>query len=189
MIESLLKKLAQHLDRAEIKYMVIGGQAVLLYGRPRLTRDIDVTIGIGADRFRLMMKICNQLGLKLLPEHPEQFVKETNVLPAEAKSPGIRVDFIFSWTAYERQAFERTRPVRVSGYPVKFASLEDVVIHKLVAGRAIDDEDVESILARNAGKIDSRYLRKWLREFEQLPAYKGILISRFQRLRNRMKPK
>ena len=27
--------------------MVIGGQAVLLYGEPRLTRDIDITLGVG----------------------------------------------------------------------------------------------------------------------------------------------
>jgi len=25
--------------------MVIGGQAVLLYGEPRLTKDIDITLG------------------------------------------------------------------------------------------------------------------------------------------------
>jgi len=29
--------------------MVIGGQAVLLYGEPRLTRDIDITLGIGVE--------------------------------------------------------------------------------------------------------------------------------------------
>ncbi|GAH87084.1 unnamed protein product, partial [marine sediment metagenome] len=32
--------------------MIIGGQAVLLYGEPRLTRDIDVTLGDDIDKGR-----------------------------------------------------------------------------------------------------------------------------------------
>ena len=50
MFNSLLKAIAQSLDRRGIPYMVIGGQAVLLYGEPRQTRDIDVTMGIGPER-------------------------------------------------------------------------------------------------------------------------------------------
>ena len=51
MFERLLKSIAQGLERLGIPYMLIGGQAVLLYGEPRLTRDIDVTLGVGLERF------------------------------------------------------------------------------------------------------------------------------------------
>jgi hypothetical protein len=37
--------------------MVIRGQAVLLYGEPRLTKDIDITLGVGVDRLGEMMAI------------------------------------------------------------------------------------------------------------------------------------
>ena len=50
MIEKLIKKIARHLDKDKIPYMIIGGQAVLLYGTPRLTRDIDITLGIDTDK-------------------------------------------------------------------------------------------------------------------------------------------
>jgi hypothetical protein len=40
MFQELLRKVSRELKRAYIPYMVIGGQAVLLYGEPRLTRDI-----------------------------------------------------------------------------------------------------------------------------------------------------
>ena len=49
MFESLLKKLSQELNLQSIPYMVIGGQAVLVYGEPRLTKDIDITLGINVD--------------------------------------------------------------------------------------------------------------------------------------------
>jgi len=46
MFQALLVRLARALEAAGIPYMVIGGQAVLLHGEPRLTREIDVTLGV-----------------------------------------------------------------------------------------------------------------------------------------------
>jgi len=106
MIENLIKKVAQYLDEDNIPYMIIGGQAVLLYGTPRLTRDIGITLGIDTDKFPLVEDICRKSGLKLLPENPEDFAVETKVLPAEDTHLRIRVDFIFSFTPYEAQAIK-----------------------------------------------------------------------------------
>ena len=49
MFQSILKKIAKELNKFRIPYMVIGGQAVLLYGEPRLTKDIDITLGEGIE--------------------------------------------------------------------------------------------------------------------------------------------
>ena len=149
MIEQLLHKIAQSLDEKNIPYMIIGGQAVLLYGSPRLTRDIDITLGVDTDKFLLVDEICGKLGLKILPENPEDFVKETKVLPVDEPESRMRVDFIFSFTPYETQAMQRTQNVLINDYPIKFASCEDVIIHKMIAARAIDLEDVKNILIKN----------------------------------------
>ncbi len=175
MIEELIKKTAQCLDEDNIPYMIIGGQAVLLYGTPRLTRDIDITLGIDTDKFPLVENICNKLRLKILPEDPKAFAIETKVLPAEETKLRIRVDFIFSFTPYEAQALNRTKQVLMDDYPVKFASCEDVIVHKMIAGRAIDAEDVKNILIKNKGSIDLEYIRKWLSEFSEISEHKGIL--------------
>ena len=175
MIEKLIKKIARHLDKGGIPYMIIGGQAVLLYGTPRLTRDIDITLGIDTDKFLSIERICRKLGLKILPKKPENFARETKVLPAEETKLRIRVDFIFSFTEYEAQAMKRTKEVVMSGYPVKFASCEDVVIHKMLAGRAVDEEDVTNILIKNRNSIDFEYIKIWLSEFSKIPEHKGML--------------
>ena len=58
MFEKLIRRVAQRLDDDKIPYMVIGGQAVLVYGRPRPTRDIDTTLGIDTSDFALVEKAC-----------------------------------------------------------------------------------------------------------------------------------
>lgn len=166
MFERLLKKIALQLKKASIPYMVIGGQAVLVYGEPRLTRDIDITMGISVDGLDKVKKIIPIIGLKGLVQKEKEFVERNMVLPTIDQKSGIRVDFIFSFSSYERQAIERAKDIKLGNSLVRFASLEDVVIHKVIAGRARDFEDVKSILLKNP-KYDLVYIKKWLKEFDK----------------------
>jgi hypothetical protein len=145
--------------------MVIGGQAVLLYGEPRLTRDIDVTLGVGTDRLAAVLELLSEIPLRPLPENPEAFVDRTMVLPALHDATGVRVDLVFSFTPFEREAIARARVVTLGGEQVSFASPEDVVIHKIFAGRPRDLEDVASIV-RNQAALDRAYISRWLEEFD-----------------------
>ncbi|GAF75408.1 unnamed protein product, partial [marine sediment metagenome] len=61
MFEEILAKLARALDKNNIPYMIIGGQAVLLYGEPRLTRDIDVTLGDDIDILPKIIEVTKYL--------------------------------------------------------------------------------------------------------------------------------
>lgn len=160
--------------------MVIGGQAVLLYGEPRLTRDIDVTLGVSTERLDSVLDVLGEIPLKALPPDLEGFVTRTMVLPAVHEPSGVRVDMVFSFTPFEQGAIARARPVRLGGQDVPFASPEDLVIHKIFAGRARDLEDVAAVL-RNQPGLDLTYIRRWLREFDagsEEPAF----LARFEKL-------
>jgi hypothetical protein len=162
----LLEALARKLAELGIPYMVIGGQAVLFYGEPRLTRDIDITLGINSDEVGRVIELARQLGLVILPGEPEAFARRTMVLPARDPASGLLVDFIFSFSPYERQAIERAVSVKAETTEVRFAALEDLLIHKLVAGRPRDLEDVRAILVRRP-HYDEQYVREWLAEFDR----------------------
>ena len=165
MFQNLLETIGRGLDEKKIPYMVIGGQAVLLYGEPRLTKDIDITLGIGIDGLAQIKALVSSLRLKPLVLEPEKFVEETMVFPVIEEKSGIRVDFIFSFSLYERQAIERARKIRLGQTEINFAALEDVIIHKMLAGRLRDFEDIQSILLKNPG-FDGPYIKKWLAEFD-----------------------
>ncbi|MBU1672696.1 MAG: nucleotidyl transferase AbiEii/AbiGii toxin family protein [Actinobacteria bacterium] len=165
MFEEILAGLASRLREAEIPYMVIGGLAVLLYGEPRMTRDIDVTLGVTPDRLADVLRVVESLSLRPLVDDPASFVSRTMVLPVIHERTGVRVDLIFSFTGYESQAIERATRVEVLDEEVCFASVEDLVIHKLFAARPRDLEDVVSVLKRHPD-LDVDYVRGWLREFQ-----------------------
>jgi hypothetical protein len=173
MFGQLISRIAAELKRAEIPYMIIGGQAVLLHGLPRMTKDIDITLGVDTQELDKVVKSIAAIGLQIIPDHFESFVEKTFVLPARHRESGIRIDFIFSFIPYERQAIERAKPVLLNDEPVMFASAEDVIIHKCFADRPRDLEDARSIIIKNPD-FDQAYVRRWLRELESIPARTGL---------------
>jgi hypothetical protein len=165
MSASLRNKPAHALDREGLPDRIIGGQAVLLYGEPRLTRDVDLTVAATPEEFDRVWRVVQEAQLQPLIEDPRSFVRQTWVLPTLDAESGLRVDFIFSWTPYEREAIARARVVPVLGYPVRFAAPEDAIVHKALAGRPRDWEDVGSILRKQS--VDPEEIRRWLRAFSE----------------------
>ncbi len=175
MFKPLLKSLAAALAARDIPYMVMGGQAVLLYGEPRMTRDIDITVGVGVERQGEVRRLVADLGLTPLAD--EAFTLRSMVLPSEEAASGIRVDFVFSWSAYEQEAIERGRQVDLEGTAVRFTSPEDLILQKVIAGRPRDEEDVKGVFAKNPG-LDVDYVRRWLKEFSA--SLKEPYVDRFE---------
>ena len=164
-----LGALSRALDGGDLPFMVIGGQAVLVHGQPRLTQDIDVTLGVEPDHLDKVLEICEQLELDPLPEELESFVMETFVLPALQRETRIRVDFVFSTTAYERQAIQRAVRVEIDRTEVPFATAEDLILHKLFAGRPRDLEDARGVVRRKGHQLDWAYLARWARDLASAP--------------------
>ena len=172
--EHLIAQLAAGLRARDLDFMLIGGQAVLLHGEPRLTQDVDVTLGVGPSRLADLLAACGDLRLEPLPKDPEAFVRDTFVLPAADPATQIRVDFIFSTTPYEAQALTRAVLVQVGGERVPFASAEDLILHKIFAGRARDLEDAAGVVRRKGAALDWGYLHRWAAEFALVPGRESM---------------
>jgi hypothetical protein len=178
--QTLLAELARALENARLPYMVIGGQAVLVHGEPRLTRDVDVTLGVDASALPNVLRAVQAIGLMPVRGDIEEFVRSANVLPVADARSGIRVDLIFSFTPYEAQAIRRAIGVVLEDATVRFAAVEDLIVHKLVAGRPRDLEDVAGVLARNPS-FDETYLIRWLTSFREV--VHRDLVEEFHSLR------
>lgn len=146
--------------------MVIGGQAVLVHGEPRLTRDIDITLGVSLDRLADVVAAAAAARLKPLVD-PETFARDTLVLPCADADSGVRVDLVLSESGYERAAIARAVIVRLGATAVRFVTPEDLVVHKVIAGRPRDLEDVRSIVARQP-RLDRAQVERTLTDFEEV---------------------
>lgn len=73
----------------------------------------------------------------------------------------IRVDVLFSGAEYYEQALARRVPhvLPGSGSHIEVLSCEDLILHKLLAGRAIDWADAVALLQENRDTLDVQYLQ------------------------------
>jgi predicted nucleotidyltransferase len=170
----LIARLAGALAKQRLSFMLIGGQAVLLHGEPRLTQDIDVSLAASIDRLDDVLAACSEADLSPLPANVRSFVEETFVLPAADAGTGVRVDLIFSNTEYESAAIARAISIEIGGSHVPIASAEDLLLLKLFAGRPRDIEDAEGVVRRNRDGLDWSYIRRWAREFSAVPGREDV---------------
>ena len=166
MSETLLEKISEVLNKKGIEYIVIGGQAVLVYGYARFTNDIDVLIGTDITQIGLVNEICEEFGLTRLKD--DEFTRKTNVVPLFDQNTNFRADLIFCFTDFEREAINRAVTTVKNGVPVRFATVEDLILMKLYASRAVDIEDIKKLLMLNKN-IDLEHVYKWLTRFDEDP--------------------
>jgi len=163
--------------------MVIGGQAVIVRGDPRLTRDIDVTVGVGTEAIPTLLLLLADLGLAPLPEDPAAFARQTMVIPAADPTSGVRLDLILSWTSFAAEAIGRATAMTVDGATYRVASAADLVVLKMIAGRPRDLDDVRGILLRNP-ELDVALIERWLDGFREAIESDVDPVIAFRRIRD-----
>ena len=173
--EHALAGLASLLEQLEIPYMVIGGLANAVWGEPRATLDIDVTIWVADAELPSTIERVTAV-LAALVIDPAEFVLQTRVLPLESPE-GVRIDLIFGMLPFEEEAIRRAIPISVGSVPVRFCTAEDLVLHKVVSDRERDQADARGIVLRRLAGLDLGYLEPRIAELARLLERPGILES------------
>ena len=154
-LDLALVSLSSWLSDNGIPHMVIGGFAVTIWGEPRFTRDLDVTVSVPASGFA---ESINLICARFVPltSDPLKFATETRVLPLMVES--VPVDLIFAALPYEEDAIARARPVKIHNAGVPICSPEDLILHKIVSQRPRDHEDIEGVFRYRHSELDYSYL-------------------------------
>jgi len=172
-LESALLAICRFLKQKNIPYMVIGGMANAVWGEPRATLDIDITIWVEDAKIEDVIESLRPV-FKVLPENPGEFIFKTRVLPIATQSD-IRIDLLFGMLHFEETAISRAIEKDIQGTPVRFCTAEDLVLHKIISDREKDLHDAENIIARQKNKLDIAYLEPRINELAEILEKPDIL--------------
>jgi hypothetical protein len=171
-LDDALITLTSWLNRERIPYMVIGGFAVTIWGEPRFTRDLDVTISVEPDRLASFVERVGSEFTSLVSD-PALFVAQTRVFPLMVQS--VPVDLVFASLPYEEDAIRRARSVSLSKGEVRICSPEDLILHKIVSPRPRDHEDIEGVFRYRHLELDYAYLDPRVEELAEALADRNTL--------------
>ncbi len=128
----------------QVKYLIIGGYAVMEYAEPRFTKDLDVWIKSDMANAVRVFKALREFGAPLSGLNPEDFTEEGAFYRMGV--PPVMVDILFSLEDLSFDAaWERRRDSEDSGVTLHFISKGDLIDSKLASGRPQDLLDVQSL--------------------------------------------
>ena len=171
-VDSAARHLGELLDRLNLPWAVTGGHAANAYrDEIRHTSDVDILVSLGATSMQDVLRELVLEGWELM-----RSVEDDWMVRIHHPEHGL-ADIIATGLDYQEIALSRSHHVRQEdGFVVNFMTVEDIIIHKLIANRHKDDSDVMSILATKPA-LDADYLNRWLAEWEVRDRYEAFRAS------------
>lgn len=142
-------------ERKDVRYLVVGGVAVNLYGYIRLTMDLDLMVDLSDENLSRVVEIMENLGYSpRVPINPKEFISESNrdewikekgavvFTFIDLKSPYKHIDIFLNNPIDFAKAFLRKEVMVVGGTKIFVASIDDIIKMKSITGRPRDKEDI-----------------------------------------------
>jgi hypothetical protein len=155
---------------------VIGGVALSRWKLFRATRDVDLLIGVASIDTQPLISALTAIGAKQKrPVAPlgNAYIVQLAIEP-EDTFVEVQVDLLLADSDYHRQALSRRVPLELEGTTLYVLTCEDLILHKLIAGRMIDLADASQLLELNAKEIDHAYLAGWIERLQLESEWKSI---------------
>jgi hypothetical protein len=147
-----LKDVFASFQRHEVRYVVIGGIAAVIYGVPRATFDLDILIEATPENARHLLEALLDAGLGTasLTDVEEILSNEITIFKDR-----VRIDVQTSTPGLQfQEAWNRRQTLEYQGQAFYVASREDLIASKRAAGRDVDLDDVR-LLQLSTNKDDA----------------------------------
>jgi hypothetical protein len=138
------KELLRLLNEFQVEYLIVGGFAVMKYGEPRYTKDLDIWVHNSPENSVRVVEALAKFGAPL--EHDgitaqtftgAQVVYQIGIAP-------VRIDLLTEITGVEfAEAWKKRVGSSFFGVPVHFLSLDDLMANKRALGRPNDLKDLK----------------------------------------------
>jgi hypothetical protein len=138
------KDLLNILEKHKVRYLVVGGYAVMKYTEPRFTKDLDLWISTDEENSKAVFSALKEFGAPLKGLTPHDFT-ETGYF-YQMGNPPFRLDIMMSIPGVEFEtAWEHREVVLLEGLTIPFISRTDLIRAKEAGGRAEDLLDAENL--------------------------------------------
>ncbi len=138
------KEILSLFRKYKIRYMVVGGYAVMKYTEPRYTKDLDLWISIDPQNAEAVFSALKEFGAPLADLTAEDFSQE-GYFYQMGKAP-LRLDIMMSIPGIEfESAWSRRVEVKIDDLSIEFISKEDLIKAKITAGRPQDQIDAKNL--------------------------------------------
>ena len=146
------------LNEHDIRYVIVGGIAVILHGIPRLTADLDIIIDLDPANARQAIEVLQKAGFVAeVPIDIRQFadedVRRSWIVDKHMKAlslhdgemPPTVIDLLAESPIPFEDLLQRAKVVSLDAMTLRVASIPDLIVLKRISGRPEDLRDVAEL--------------------------------------------
>lgn len=147
--------------QAEVKYAFMGAMAVMAWGEPRATQDVDTLLVISNRTVPSFVAALQQVGLRASAQDLLSAFEDRSHVTVDAEDSVFYIDAKLALTPTERQQVEEASEVPFRTASLRVVRPEETIAFKLSFGSPKDIQDVRSILLRTGGRLDRARLTQF----------------------------
>lgn len=138
------RELLKIFEKRKIRYLIVGGYAVMKYTEPRFTKDLDIFIATDQRNADSVYSALKEFGAPLENLSPDDFTHKQHFY--QMGRPPLRVDIMMSIPGIAfGEAWKNREIVELDDLKLPFISKPDLIRAKEASGRAQDKIDVENL--------------------------------------------
>ena len=133
------------LNKYNVAYMVVGGYALALHGKPRHTGDLDIWIDVSEDNAAKLVLVLHEFGMGSIGLEKEDFLKPGFM--SQIGYPPLRIDILNSIDGVSfSEAILGMQIIHLDDdLFLNYIGLDDFLINKQASGRKQDLADIREI--------------------------------------------
>lgn len=159
---------------AGARWYLFGAQAAIMWGSPRLSADVDVTVELDRNAITVLIDAMRGQGFDPVISDVE-FVERTRVLPFVHRPTRMPIDVVIAGPGLEEEFLNRAVDVALRDESIPVISPDDLIVTKILAGRPKDIEDVRAVILARRNDIDLIRVRSLLRLLEEALGQSDLL--------------
>lgn len=155
------------LDTSGAKMAVMGGIALASWKYVRATRDVDLLVSLEGKSVDDLLAVLRAASIRPRRQPEVTSLGRLRLIQCVYEPPEVfldlQIDILLAECPYQIQALSRRVEEQLAGLDVSIFVLacEDLILHKLLAGRIIDRVDCASLIRLQRENLDWAYLRHW----------------------------
>lgn len=132
------------LDQEDVRYLVVGGYAVIFHSQPRYTKDLDIWVQPSAENAERLMKAFARFGVSMFGLTKEDF--ETKGTQLNIGIAPVAIDFLTSISDLDFDiAWSKRVDFESENLTIHYLSKDDLISAKRSAARLVDLADIEEL--------------------------------------------
>ena len=140
------KQLLQLLNELKVRYLIVGGYAVMKYSEPRYTKDLDIWIEASTENSARVFEALQKFGAPLESDGISAHTFTDAEITYQIGIAPLRIDILTKITGIDFPlAWNDRIEGSIFGAPVHFISLDHLIANKRAVGRSSDLEQLKQI--------------------------------------------